>query len=159
MFNKLSLFIVLILCLTLTGCTHDANRIYTICKVDDGVKYCYNSDGFYVVSDNNLTPTSSIGLKKYPALCIVPEEGDYVFEYQLPGFYKGTLTSVNRYAHRLIELGFTYEYSYADCNSLEVYFISNDLKVRLLYNIKGSVRIYCVDNSNNYITPPYLNEE
>ena len=48
MFNKLSLFIVLVLCLTLTGCTHDANRIYTICKVDDGVKYCYNSDGFYV---------------------------------------------------------------------------------------------------------------
>lgn len=160
MFNKRSLFISLICSLLLlTGCTKEANRIYTVCKVDAGQVYCYNDTSFYTVSGNNLIEIGSVGLKRYPALQLTPTDGNFEFKYVVPGHYRGTLHSVNCYANKLLEDGYTYDIVYTDCNNLEVYFDNSLNRIRLIYNIQGDVRIYCIDNSDNPIVPIYLDEE
>ena len=155
---KLSLLILLI-CFLVTGCTIESNRIYTICKMDSGSTYCYNDDGFYVVSGNSLIETSSVGLKPYPVLHVTPSAGEFVFSKDLPGCYKGTLESVNSYLYKLISDGCSYTVTYSDPNNIELYAECPEYKLRLLFNIKGTVRIYCLNNSGNYIMPPYINEE
>ena len=154
---KLSLLISFA-CFLLTGCTTESNRIYTVCKVNGDGVYCYNSEGFYVVSGNSLIGTSSVGLKPYPVLHVTPTSGEFVFEKNLPGCYRGTLQSVNSYLYKLISNGYTYNVVYSDPNSIEVYAECSEYKLRLLFNIKGTVRIYCLDNSGNSIVPPYINE-
>lgn len=138
--------------------TVDADRIYTVCKYDNGIIYCYNNDeNFYRVSDDALIKVGTANLKAKPCLQFIPTKGDYKFEYILPGLYRGTLTSVYHYSSRLLNTdNSSYEVTYSDCNMLEVYIYSEEFDVRIIYNILGDVRVYAVDNSDNPIEPPYL---
>lgn len=159
-------YILTIVCLMLTLCTGcvtvEADRIYTICKTDGTDTYCYNDTGsFYFLSpDGLLVPTSGVGLRNLPALTITPREGEFEFIYQLPGLYDGTLHSVNCYVNKLLtELNGELEVTYRDWNNIELYVKSATVSTRIIYNIKGDVRIYAIDNSNNPITPLYIISE
>lgn len=160
--TKRIVFLLLTLLLSLlSGCTYEADRIYTVCKYTETETYCYkDSDNFYkVLDDGALVKVSGVGLKAKPALHLIPDDGEYVFEEQLPGLYKGTLESVNAYAHKLLNDGSTYEIVSADANILEIVVSCNEYSVRIIYNIRGDVRIYAIDDSSNSINPPYINEE
>jgi small nuclear ribonucleoprotein (snRNP)-like protein len=147
--------------LLLTGCTTEADRIYTICKYDNGEIYCYkNEDEFYkVLEDGSLLSISGVGVKALPALRVIPSDGEYLFNYQMPGLYKGTLESVDHYVYLLLENNGSLDIKYADSNSVEMFIYTESCNIRIIYNIRGDIRIYAVDNSNNYINPPYLSEE
>ena len=148
--------------LQLCGCTTTANRIYTTCKYDNGVTYCYDDKGnFYKVDEDTdeLIKVSSVGLQPYPVLDIMYEPGDYEFTYQMPGLYKGTLESVNHYLYKLMKDVGSCKIVYQDPNRVELFFNADNYSLRLIYDIDGNVRIYAVDNSGNSIEPPYLSEE
>lgn len=155
MIKKFIAILLCILCFCLTGCIQEANRIYTVCKVDSEFMYCYSNEGkfFRVEEDGALTPISAVRLKELPALVLNPSEGDYKFYYQLPGLYHGTLESVNRY---VTALGGTYEVAYRDWNNIETYVTSDNYSVRIIFNISGEVRIYCIDSDGKSIEPPLL---
>lgn len=160
--TKHLLFLTLILlCFNLTSCTVDANRIYTICKRDNNKVYCYSNDGvfFEVLDDGSLIQTSGVGLNAYPELHLIPKEYGYTFVNVLPGLYSGTLKDVSGYVNKLLIEGYTYEIVYSDCYNIELYAYSESCNIRILFNKQGEVRIYSVDNSDNYINPPYLIEE
>ena len=163
MLRKLKLVIILVVLATsITGCTVESDRIYTICKIDDGEVYCYkNENEFYkVLEDNTLLKLSGVGLYARPMLQIIPSEGEYEFYYQLPGLYKGTLESVHHYVYKLQEDGCGKEdIVYSDCNILDMYLYNNEYSVRIVYNIRGDIRIYAIDSSDNPIKPPYLNDK
>lgn len=160
---KLSFLLLLTTCLCLlSGCTYTANRVYSICKEDNGVVYCYNSAGehYKITEDATWLPSSGVGLQDLPALQLIPTEGVYNFTYQLPGLYRGTLESVAHYVNYMIEEDdATYEVTYRDWNNVEAYVYSSTYSVRIIFNIKGDVRIYAIDNSDNSIEPPYLIEK
>ena len=161
--NKHWLFYILTcMCLLLTGCTVTADRIYTVCKVDKDVIYCYKADGsFYTVSDKGvLESVPAVGLKAYPALSLTPSKGDYDFKYVLPGLYKGTLESVNNYVYKLCDGdNQCITISYADYSLLDVFVKTTKVSTRIIYSINGDVRIYAQDNSKNSEDPLYLNKE
>lgn len=153
---RCKLTIAILLLVLFSGCTVEANRIYTVCKVDSDYTYCYNiNDEFFRVEpDGKLTHISSVGLKDVPALVLNPSVGDYNFDYVLPGLYKGTLESVNHYVNTLEGV---YRVSYRDWNNLEVYITTANADVRVYFNIRGNVRIYAVDKNGIAIEPPMLN--
>lgn len=149
------------LLLFLSGCTHEANRIYTICEYGHDGVYCYDiNENFYqVYDDGSLIQVSSVGLKAYPALSLTPTAGNYEFENVMPGLYRGTLTSVNHYVSTLCNDSGYYDVVFADPNNLELYVYTETYNVRIIYNIRGEVRLYAIDKSDNFIEPPYLNEK
>lgn len=160
--RRIHLFLLLILCLMgLTGCTKEANRIYTVCKTDGKDTYCYDDKGeFYFYTDDTLVKTSGVGLQAYPALHVIPSEGDFNFTKELPGKYRGTLTSVNHYAYKLLQdVDSELKIVYQDWNNIEVIITCAKYSTRILYNIQGDIRIYAVDNSNNPMTPAYINSK
>lgn len=156
----LKLLPLIILSLLLTGCTFNAERIYTVCKDDGENVYVFDTnDNFYLLKDDTLINYSGVGLKSYPALVVEPRECDYVFTYVLPGLYEGTLESVNGYLHKLVSMGGTYIINYRDWNNIDIYVTNAEFSTRIIFNIQGQVRIYAVDNSNNSIDPLYLLKE
>ena len=157
---KLILCIIIIM-LVCTGCTVEANRIYTKCKIVGDTYYCYNTDNeYYYYNGEMLVPVSGVGLRSLPALHVIPTAGDYVFTKQIPGLYTGTLTSVNHYVHYLItKLDATVEITYQDWNTVDLKVISDTVSTRIIFNIKGDVRIYAIDNSGKSINPLYINSK
>lgn len=151
-----------LLCLVLLcGCTVTSNRIYTVCKVDGDKSYCYNNAGeFFLVSGESFTKISAVGLKELPALSLDLSDGSYTFKEKLPGLYGGTLASVNHYLYRLCDGDVSsVSVSYRDWNNIESFVVNEEFKARVIFNIRGDVRIYFVDNYDNPIAPLYLNEE
>ena len=157
--RKYILFLVIVSFL-LTGCTVEADRVYTVCKSSPTGVYCYDSSGnFYYVVDSKPLPVGSAGLQARPALQLSNRSGDFEFESVLPGLYHGTLTSVSHYVSKLVnELDGVIDIVYSDWNNLELYVYSSEVNTRILFNIKGDVRIYAVDNFRNPILPLYINE-
>ncbi len=148
----------LLIAILLSGCTVTSNRIYVVCKEDENVKYCYSNTGdFYRLENDKLIPTSSVGLKDLPALVLSPSEGVYKFSVQLPGLYKGTLTSVNHYSYKLCE-GDTsrIRVSYRDWNNIEFYVECDTYSARIIFNIRGDVRMYFINEKKEPIEPLYL---
>lgn len=147
--KKLLLPVLLLICLTLSGCSIEADRIYTVCRIADGVQYVYDGSGnFYTVTESNSLQTNiDPSLISKPALMLMPKEGDYAFEYILPGLYKGTLTSVNHYVYAICTDLESIQIIYSDANKLEVIVPADDISIRILFNIRGDVRIYSSDNT------------
>lgn len=152
-------FILLLLstvvCLSLAGCAIEADRIYTVCRIDNGTRYVYDGSGnFYtVMPDETLQPNIDPSLINKPVLMVLPKEGEFVFESMLPGFYKGTLESINHYVYAACSDLSQLQVVYADAKRLEIVFPSGEDNIRILYNIKGDVRIYSTNNN----IPVYLN--
>lgn len=157
--RKLTLCALLLCALFLSGCTVEADRIYTVCKNDGENVYCYKEDGsFYYYSNGILVPTSGVGLQAYPALHVTPCSGEFSFTYVLPGLYSGTLASVNHYVYKLQqESSSELIIQYQDWNNIDFIVKTDNVSTRIIYNIKGDVRIYAVDNSDNPIEPLYIN--
>lgn len=151
----------LLLCILLSGCTTTSNRIYTVCKEDNGVLYCYNNSGeYYCVTDGSRVRTKGIGMKELPALVLNPKPGSYEFVQQLPGLYKGTLESVNHYVYTLtLGNSSSIDVVYRDWNSLEFYVKSETFNARIIFNIRGDVRMYFVDKDGRSIEPVQLTDE
>lgn len=146
-------------CVCLSGCTVTANRIYTVCKYDASYTYCYNDTGeFFIHDEAGLIPVSSVGLKPLPVLHVVPAETEYSFKEVLPGLYNGTLESINGLLYDLIQQGATYNISKADWNNLELFITLDEEALRIIYNIRGDVRIYSSENSYNSKLLSYINE-
>ena len=154
-------FILIIpLMFILVGCTTEADRIYTVCKIDNGLPYVYSTSGVYSVSNNTLEPCYDINVEKKPALQLFPTDKDFNFEYVLPGLYKGTLEDVSAYVNFMVTNdSATYYIVNSNPESLEVIVDSSEYSARILYNTSGDVRVYFVDNSNLSIIPLYINGE
>lgn len=151
--------LLVLLCLLLTGCTVEADRIYVVCRVSNGDITCYKNDTeFYDISpDGALTPTIDPTLRAYPALDLYIHDGEYNLYPILPNLYKGTKTDVERY---LFELSSreglnNVRWVYSDYQRFEVLYTTTVTTYRILFNIYGEVRIY----SENNLPPPYLNGE
>lgn len=158
--KKLIAFLLLIT-VALTGCTVESHRIYNVCKVDkNGDVFCYDTNGnFYKVFNDNVLPISGVGLYAYPTLKILPTDGDYAFDYVLPGNYKGTLVSVNHYVYKLLQQpNAKLVMGDSDCYIVDFRVECEDNTTRIIYNKSGTVRIYCSDNSGNYLDPLYINK-
>lgn len=154
--KKFVLFILFTLvCISLSGCAVEADRIYTVCRIDNGTRYVYDGSGrFYtVLPDESLQPNIDPNLIAKPALMVTPKEGEFSFEVQLPGLYKGTLADVNHYVYAACTDTSQLQIIYADAKRLEIVFPSGEDNIRILYNIKGDVRIYSTNNN----IPVYLN--
>lgn len=153
------LLLITSLALLLTGCTYDADRIYTVCKIDNDVTYVYSDSGVYSVSNNELVPCYDINIAKKPALKLFATDKDYSFEYVLPGLYKGTLEDVSSYVQYLTSKdSASYSIISADPNNLEIVVTSSKYSARVIYNTTGDVRVYFIDNSKNFIEPLYIIE-
>lgn len=163
MHNKLNLLSIFILCsFLLCSCGSTAKRIYTVCKVENGSTFCYNSDGDYyeITEDGKYLPSKGVGLNNKPALDLISSAGDYHFESVLPGLYSGTLESVYHYVDKIVTTdNATVDIPYRDWNNLEIFLYTDKYSVRVIYNIRGEVRLYAVDKSNKFIQPPYINEK
>ena len=143
--KHLLFFILIYLCTLLTGCTVTADRIYTICKISEDNVYCYKSDGsFYTVSKSGeLESVPAVGLKAFPALCLKPTKGSYNFSSKMPGLYRGTLESVNRYVYKLSEGDAScITISYADYYLLDIFVKTSTTSTRIIYSINGDVRCH-----------------
>lgn len=159
--RRLAIIMLIMLALFMSGCTRTSDRIYSVCKIQDGFTYCYNSEGsFYIIdSRGDIVKTSGVGLKALPALHIVPVAGSYKFTYILPGLYNGTLESVNKYVYKIMtDDSGDVELSYCDWNNVEVYLHTASYSVRIIFNVTGEVRIYAIDSSGNAMKPPYLGD-
>lgn len=144
-------------CFLLSGCAVEADRIYTVCCIDNGIQYVYDGSGnFYTVgTDGSLTPNINPKLIRRPALTFMPKEGEYDLKYVLPGYYRGTLTSLEHYVYAVCSDLTSIEVIYSDPNSLELIVPAEDISLRILFNIRGDVRIYSSDGT----IPLYLDSK
>lgn len=152
--------LLIVLMSLLCGCgVVTSDRVYFVCKIEDGITYCYkDEDSFYMQVDGNFVPTSGVRLKALPALHIIPKDVDYSFEYVLPGLYNGTLHSVNGYVHELVtNHGGVLEISYCDWNNIDAKVLCDDFNVRIVFNITGEVRMYAVNDDGYMEDIPYIN--
>jgi len=158
MFIKRFMFLLLsTLTIFLSGCTKISDRIYVICKTSSEGTYCYKSEtDFYKQVDDDLIKISGIELTAKPALQLIPNSGEYIFTYQLPGLYKGTLESVSAYVDKLKADGNLLEIVYSDCNDLEIVLTCETSSTRILFNVRGDVRIYAVDNAGKPLEPLFI---
>ena len=153
----LTVLLLIFFLLTLTGCTVEADRVYTICRKTADSTYVFSGSGdFYTYIDGKVYPCLDPNLQPYPALTFKIEDGEYNITYILPGHYRGTLKSLEHYVNELVSGDFgKVEVIFADWQDLEILVTLDDLNVRILYNIRGDIRIY----SSNNCAPPYLNVE
>lgn len=149
-----------IMCLLLTGCTYDANRIYTVCKTDEDETYVYSDDGLFLVNCDKLIESYDPNVVREPALQLLTDADSYKFSYEMPGLYKGTLYSVSGYINYMCENDdASYVITYSDPNNLEVFLNTDDYMARVIYNTNGEVRMYFKNKSGFSINPVYVNEE
>lgn len=151
-------FIILCIALTFAGCVETADRIYTVCKVEGDTLYVYNDSGeFFSYKEGKYLKHSGVGLVNRPALKLVtPSLGTYEFDAELPGLYHGTLESVSAYVQCLENSGYDSGVKAADYQNIELFCVSEDYSVRILFNIRGTVRIYAIDADKTSIEPPYI---
>lgn len=151
-------FLVLCVVVNLVACTVVANRIYTVCKIDGSTSYVYNNKGeFFTKDGDRYLKHSGAGLECKPALQLVStNKVTYNFDKQMVGMYKGTLEDVSAYVYQLSLKSYSTVVNYADCKDLELFCVSEDMSVRILFNLHGTVRIYAVDKDGYAIEPPML---
>ncbi len=160
--RKILSIVLLGLCLLTGGCTTTADRIYSVCKVENNQYYCYkNSEEFFLINKNgSVIPTSGVGLKALPALHVIPTEGNYRFDYVMPGLYKGTLDSLEHYIYLLeSEYAGEMDITYRDWNSIEGFIYTDEYNIRFNFNKLGDVRIYAKNKYSKTVEPPYINIE
>lgn len=159
--RKFYLVLSFFLMASLHACTVESNRIYTICAIKEGNTYCYNDDGFFVLNNEtgSLLEVNGYGLYKKPVIQLLPTHNkDFKFENSLPGLYVGTLESVSNYVYFLeSEYNSTTEIIEADSNSIEILCTSTEMKTRIVYNIRGEVRIYSIDSNGDSTSPIGVN--
>lgn len=154
------LFIVSLLCLT--GCkTVEANRIYTVCQIEDGISIAYNPDMEFVqVVDGKILPHSGAGVTAKPVLTFHPSSGDYVITAtDTPHLYHSTLESLEHYIFYLLQDDAELKIDFISWRELDIYVHSPTWHCRCIWNIDGSLRLYFIDNYSNALPPLYINEE
>lgn len=160
--KRLTLLVLTIfIMLNLTGCTQEASRIYTVCKIDNGNTYCYDYDNnFYIVSaEDKLIKCNEVGLIARPTLSFVPSGTEYKIEStDVPNCYKGTFESLKGYVYTLLnELEETsFEIKQVDSKSIEIFVYSSSVNTRCIYNIYGELRLYCIDENSEACDPIFL---
>ncbi|MCM1215074.1 MAG: hypothetical protein NC548_11205 [Lachnospiraceae bacterium] len=160
--KKRLLSLIFIICtLCITGCTVDANRIYTVCKSTESTSYVYNADGeFFMLTNGRLIPCSSNGLQTKPKLILIFDDStDYNLVEEIPSVYSGTKDDCLHYVTRVLtELGGKYAIINVDWKSFEMLISTDDYDIRIIYTSDDKVRIYaqCDDEG---VAPPFLNEK
>lgn len=147
----------ILLLLSLTGCTVEADRVYVVCRKTADTTYVFSgSKEFYTYDGEQLYPCIDPNLQPYPALQFNIEDGEYNLAFVLPGLYRGTLTSLEHYVYKVCN-GDSSKITVisADWQELELLLTLDNIDMRILYNIHGDIRIYSSNNS----APLYLNEK
>lgn len=137
------------MCILLSGCTVEADRVYVVCRIEGETVSCYKSENdFYTVqSDGTLLPSLDPTLRAYPALNFEPKSVDYNLTPDIPGLYHGTLRELEGYVFTLLANEFTdFDVYYTDYRQLELFVYSDTDTYRILYNIVGEIRIYSENN-------------
>lgn len=156
------LFAVLLVSLLLTGCTCEADRIYTVCKQSDEGTFVYNMSGEFYQYDKEskeLTPCSSIGLQSSPALQIAPKDGEFELKEDLPCKFNSTLDNLNCYLGKLISDGYNVDVTYADWSSLTLLATKDGTSLRMYYATDDTLRIYSSEISDISKPLPYTTRE
>lgn len=160
--RKSILLFTILLVVTLSGCSIvEANRIYTVCQIENGVSIAYNNSMEFVqVKDGVVLPHSGAGVTAKPVLSFYPEEGDYVITpTEIPNRYRATLEALEHYVSKLVSIGAEYEIAFSSWRELDIYVHYTDWHCRCLWDIDGNLRLYFIDIYNNTMEPLYLNEE
>lgn len=156
------LFPLLLVGFLLTGCTCEADRIYTVCKQSEEGTFVYNMSGeFYQYDEESkeMSPCSSIGLQSSPALQIAPKEGEFKLVEDLPCKFNSTLDNLNCYLGKLISDGYDVNVSYADWNSLVLLATKEDASLKMYYATDDTLRIYSSEISDISKPLPYTTRE
>lgn len=156
------ILLIAVLSVLLTGCSIvEADRIYTVCQVENGTSIAYNeSMEFVQMTDGKIIPHSGAGVTAKPVLSFYPVSGDYIItSTDIPNKYTATLESLEHYVYKLLESASEYEIAFASWRELDIFIHNPKWHCRCLWDIDGNLRVYFVDIYNNTIEPLYLNEE
>ena len=156
------LLLLCLFCVTLSGCTHDANRVFTVCKETSDSVYAYNTSGDFVKKDKTtgvIEPYKSNSLINKPALLLNSAMGEFELAYVLPNQYSCDFINFNRYLNHCVSSdNAVIEINNIDYKSVDVTIVSADYKVRCYYSNNDIVRLYAVDSDDTPIHPPYISE-
>ena len=159
--KHLNILVAVLLCFCITGCTYDADRIYTVCKYEDNVEYVYNANGDFYVHDkiaDTLTPAYSVDLQTKPAIFLRVNEGDYNLVEDWPNKFTCSKSDLEHYLYELTTHGYTTNVLCADWKSITIEAKNDKHTLRLYYTTDKSLRIYASDYDTNPEALPYITE-
>ena len=153
------LIIICCICsLLLTGCG-EVHNIYAICAIKSDVRYCYDDKGNMYFEDENMDmqPIVDCTLEAIPKLNFYPEAGSYSIKFVLPNQYSCTLKDLSHYVFACNKtLNAKSHVDYIDCKDIIIDIRYNDISAKLYYNVSGSLRGYCVNDSGIPVHLPLL---
>ena len=157
--KRLNILVVVLLCFCITGCTYDADRIYTVCKYEGDVEYVYNANGEFYLHDkveDTLTPAYSVGLQAKPAVFLNINEGDYNLVEDWPNKFTASKSDLEHYLYELTMHNYTTNVLYADWKSIVIEAYNEEHTLRIYYTTDKSLRIYASDYDTNPEALPYI---
>lgn len=159
---KKSVLTLVTLCflVLLTGCTVEADRIYTVCKSTEDTVYVYNAEGeFFTYKNGEVLPCYEPSLQARPKLILEFDDStDFSFDKEMPSVYIGSKEDCLHYVTKLLrERNGKYRLLSVDWKSFEMLVTTSECDVRVLYSNDNRVRIYAQDESGG-IVPPYLED-
>lgn len=157
--KRLNILVVVLLCFCITGCTYDADRIYTVCKYEGDVEYVYNAKGEFYLHDkveDTLTPAYSVDLQAKPAVFLNINEGDYNLVEDWPNKFTASKSDLEHYLYELIMHNYVTHVLYADWKSIVIDAYNEEHTLRIYYTTDKSLRIYASDYDTNPEDLPYI---
>lgn len=157
--KRLNILVAVLLCFCITGCTYDADRIYTVCKYEDDVEYVYNANGEFYLHDkveDTFTPAYPVGLQAKPAIFLNINEGDYNLVEDWPNKFTASKSDLEHYLYELVMHNYTTNVLYADWKSIVIEAYNEEHTLRIYYTTDKSLRIYASDYDTNPEALPYI---
>lgn len=154
---KICLLALLTLCLT--GCTVESDRIYTVCKVENNMVYCYNDSGeFFLVNGGKVIPCPGVGLQAKPKLALyLPESTEFNLTKKIPSVYEASLNDTLCYISKVMqETGAVINCPVVDWKSFTAYVKGDTFDMKVIYSNDETVRVYMNDANGNAVVPLYL---
>ena len=155
--------LLMFVCISLTGCVVEADRIYTVCKDTPTERWVYNANGEFYKFDKTSSEFSKVEpvtLDAKPMLLLDLKPGDYCIVEEVPNKYKCTLEDFNNYINTLVEKdSVDYEVVCSDYKSMELSIKCSNYSMKCFYTNNDYLRLYCIDSDSNPTDPPYINEE
>lgn len=156
--NKQILFILLVVCLLLTGCGYRKTAILALYSTDAEATYLYDDEGnFYAYEDCTAIPIAR-KFEETPALQLYDSTKDFCFTYVSTGKYKAEFEDICAYSSALVDEGYVLDVTQASPYLLEAYLSSESTDLKFYVTCDGYVRIYADENGEG-VLPPYTDIE